>query len=65
MKLIIEKNGVKREIEGPFALCASESDIVAPIRALERRGGGWVMGWIDITDFDPPTRNTTPRKWEE
>lgn len=51
MKLILNKNCVKREIEGPFELCVSEADARRLIVQLQDRlDHGFSYGWITIYD---------------
>lgn len=72
MKLILSKDGVKREIETPFALCISPVDmqhlaqeLIAQAAGMQANGGsyGWVLIDTGHPDKSPP--NTPPRKWTE
>jgi len=71
MKLILSKDGVKREITTPFALCASTQDLEAfsdLLKAASRAQGDASYGWTRIDDSHPDPegpRNTMPRKWTD
>lgn len=65
MKIVIEKAGVKREIEGPFNICGSPDDLETIVRCIEDadiRGYGWVRITAEIEPFTP---NTAPLGWTE
>jgi hypothetical protein len=64
MKLVIEKDGVKREIDGPFRLCVSRLDadiLIAQLRH-EPQTYGWVTIHPEVLNGEP---NSPPRKWAE
>jgi hypothetical protein len=70
MKFVISQDHIKREIEGPFAMCCSMDDLETLIRELQRQRGAMgesTYGWFRIDpshpcDCDP---NTRPLKWTE
>ena len=73
MKLVLSKDGVKREIQTPFALCCDMEELDRLIRAMQAaRAGmtetGGTYGWLRIDtahpDPDGPA-NTPPLKWTE
>lgn len=56
MKLVLSKNGVKREIEAPFALCCSAEDLDTFIQELRRAQGSMLnssYGWMRIDPSHP------------
>ena len=64
MKLVIEAEGVKREIIGPYALCASREDLKLLDAALTRwLSGTSTFGWCDIVELPRSTANTPPMPW--
>lgn len=68
MKLIIEFNGVKREIDGDFAVCGSGRDLQLLMCALrERVGNGnepqFSYGWIEVREPLPRVANLKPIPW--
>lgn len=65
MKLVLDKDGVKREIEGPFKICGSEADMKVLAKCLGLRGEKFTYGWLDIAELADSTVNTPPRKWTE
>lgn len=66
MKILIDFNGVKREIDGPFWICGNRVDIATMQRTLyDAIEAGHEYGWIAITDNPPLTANTPPIKWTE
>lgn len=68
MKLIIEKDGVKRELEAPFNLCIA-SDTIRDLQDQlslilidqERKGSGY--GWVTIYPKTRTISNTKPIPW--
>jgi hypothetical protein len=68
MKVIINHNGVPREIEGPFDICIGKEDLDQIYRILKKkRKKGWHFGWINISDPRERTEsspNTKPLKWK-
>jgi hypothetical protein len=70
MKLLISKDFIKREIEGPFAMCCSADDLDALIRELQRQRramGDSTYGWFPVDPSHPSdcASNTRPLKWTE
>ncbi len=71
MKLVIAQGGVKRTIEGPFALCCGLTDMDNLIRELQFvRAGmaatGGTYGWVRIDDSHPSQSAAGPPKaWAE
>jgi len=76
MRILIEQNGVKREIVGPFAICMGREDaenLVSCVREQLNRHCGddpehrFSYGWIDIVDKHraEPTGNLPPMPWIE
>lgn len=78
MRLIIEHRDRKREVDGPFNLCASRSDFeIIRTRLDEWLEDGGTYGWIHITTSTKPRFednlvlryeqanivNTTPEDW--
>ncbi len=67
MKIIINQDGVKRELrDGAFELCADESGWRALRDALAQvESEGWRYGWVTV--FEKPvvevTPNTKPIPW--
>jgi hypothetical protein len=64
MRLILEKDGVKREIRAPFRLCLSREDANVLIAQLMDKptNYGWVTIHGEVLVGDP---DTTPRRWTE
>ena len=65
MKIIIDYNGVKRIIEGPFSICATRGDFMA---LREQLSEGCMedhsYGWVTIrTHENNPSINTQPIDW--
>lgn len=74
MRMIIEQGKVKREIEGPFSICASLEDLENMIACIHDRIGRsndetrpyFSNGWIDIIERPPPRgHSSTPLRWHE
>jgi hypothetical protein len=70
MKLLISKDGIKREIEGPFAMCCSMVDLEALIHELQRQRaamGDSSYGWFKVDTSHPSDcrPNTRTLKWTE
>ncbi len=70
MRLIISKDGVKRGIETPFALCCSTEDLTTLALTLQQfaagmRDSGSTYGWVRVdTDHpDDAPANTPPLPW--
>ncbi len=69
MRLILSKDGVKREIEAPFALCISKDDLDLFIDSLRSARGLLFTAspkWVQIDPSHPGgTPNTMPQKWTD
>lgn len=70
MRLVISKDRVKREIEGPFSVCASREDLHCLGRELiaiaaKMEAEGTTYGWqrIDTSHPDSCGPNTPPLPW--
>lgn len=64
MKIVIGKDGVKREITGPFNICGSKKDLDALVKCIQDTGVP-VYGWVRIVDSEPCIPNTPPLKWTQ
>ena len=73
MKFVISKDGVKRWIETPFALCIDTEHFGSLIKSMQAAHAGMVAngttyGWVRV-DTDHPdldsAPNTAPRAWAE
>ncbi len=71
MKLILAAEGVKREINGPFEICASYADvqrlhsILTELLRTDDGRRGFHYGWFRVDDpIDSPS-NSPPRPWSE
>jgi hypothetical protein len=73
MKFIVSKDGVKRTLETPFAMCIDAEEFATLIWALQRAQAGMTAigsgyGWVRIdTDHpDPDSKpNTAPIPWAQ
>jgi len=72
MKLVISKDGVKREIQTPFAICCDMNDLDHLIRAIIAARAGMVAnggsyGWLRIDTNHPSdcAANSKPLEWTE
>jgi len=65
MKFVIDFQGIKREITGPFRICASSLDLQILKESLYLPPGA-SYGWIKVTE-DPmeSASNTKPLSWLE
>lgn len=68
MKLIIAKDGIKREIEGPFDLCLSR-EVARWLRDQLRQADHdeFHYGWVKVSE-EPPYQgavNSPPKPWRE
>ena len=64
MEIVISAQGVKREIEGPFALCGSAADFSRlrdALTAFLDNGGSY--GWVEVVDRPVCAANTKPLPW--
>lgn len=74
MKIVLSKDGVKREIETPFAICIGRDDLHRLISALshmyasmrdEANGSSYGWGRIDEAHPDTCAPNQAPLKWTD
>jgi len=71
VKLILETEGVKRELNGPFHLCASATDLETLRSQLDLILGSWkeggcVYGWTTIFPRPVPQQHGgTPLPWKQ
>jgi hypothetical protein len=64
MKLLLEKDGVKRSIDGPFRLCCSKADALVLVEELLRFAeSGAVYGWFDVVERTRSVPNNPPIPW--
>lgn len=66
IKFTIDQDGVKRQIEGPFDVCASREDFTM----LRNRINQWlegdaVYGWLYVVDQNKTVADNPPRKWKD
>lgn len=65
MKIVIDAQGVKREIEGPYSICASAPDL----RRLRDAIAGFlvredqVYGWVEIVEKPVHAPDSKPKPW--
>lgn len=66
MKFVFAKDGVKREIEGPFQMCCGINDLKELRRILDVQiERNYAYGWFDVVpplEWQAPS-NTQPKKW--
>lgn len=71
MRLIFSKDDVKREIEGPFEMCASRADLMElrsqlnNILAKDDTDRRFTYGWFSIWPAPIPVVDTAPKKWTQ
>ncbi len=73
MKLVLAKDGVKREIEAPFGLCVSSDDLETFIGLLREARAvmgsqGASFGWVRIDPSHPAddaSDGHPPLKWTD
>ncbi len=66
MKFTIEYEGIKRQIDGPFNLCASKEDLAAIADAIREFDEKAVYGWIFVRQRRAKmTPNQTPLGWKD
>lgn len=70
MKLILARDGIKREIDGPFEMLASRADATRLHNILtellrEDQSHPFNYGWFRVDDGVDSPSNTLPRKWTE
>ena len=69
MKLIIDHQNVKREIDGPWALCIGRFDAEQLKQILEdvlkSEETSFSYGWIDVPLKTKSSTNQTPKGWTE
>ena len=70
IKIVLSKDGVKREITTPFGICIHRDDLGRLIRALQdirdrMEGAGAIYGWdrVVVGHPDDSLPNTSPRPW--
>jgi hypothetical protein len=64
MKAIIEYEGVKRQIDGPFSICIGRGNLETLIQCLsEKQEGDLRYGWIEITERPERTPDSPPIGW--
>lgn len=74
-KYVVEANGIKREIIGPLAICASREDLLH-LRDmidnwLNKRNRDkkplYTFGWVQIPviNYTVQSINTPPKPWDE
>lgn len=68
-KIIIEKDGVKREVKFPFDLCLSRNAahwLIHQLKQMDHEESG-ICGWITVAQpvFAERLANSKPKKWEE
>ncbi len=64
MNVIIQQNGIKREIAGPFRLCLSRDDARSLTRCIDSMAASGCYGWVDICDMpDGPLAEGVPLPW--
>lgn len=74
MKIIVEHDGVKREIAGSFNVCGSASDLRSMARQIlggleawkEVHGHDGTFGWVPVLDNRPvvSVANQKPLPWK-
>lgn len=69
-KVILERDGIKRTLSFPFAICASVEDAWLLIDALTAKFGPREAptisyGWVDVHAPLPIIPDTQPRKWSD
>lgn len=62
MKIIIDHQGCKREINGNFQICLSREDAQDMIRCLEQMQ---TFGWVDVFNRPKSTTNQAPIGWRD
>lgn len=69
MKIIIEFDGVKREINGDFSICGSGRDLKLLMQMLRDKigddGGSFGYGWVQIREPLTTATNTAPIGWKD
>jgi len=66
MKIIIEHDGVKREIKGLFRVCLGENDLKTMIQCLsQKHEEKKSYGWIDICERPIPGLDLRPLSWKK
>lgn len=64
MKIIINQDGIKRSLEGPFEICLSKDDLQTLLSCLRHHEDSHVYGWIVIQDNTVrSTPNSDPIPW--
>lgn len=72
MKIILERDGVKRQITGPFAMCIGDKDLARLVDVLtaerdRRTDEGVVYGWFIVAEPVAVSQipSTPPLLWTE
>ena len=70
MRILLSKDGIKREIETPFAICIGRDDLETLIRTLQELHGAMEgisssYGWLRVDPSHPcdAPPNTPPLPW--
>lgn len=65
MRIIIEKDGIKRELETPFNICGNREDLERIHKEIQKSGMK-TYGWIRIPklDIEPSVPDTSPLPWK-
>lgn len=72
MKIILDKDGVRRSIEAPFAICIGYKDALRLQEILKEKfgdgegvKGNMNYGWIEIHPNLELTINSPPKNWTD
>jgi hypothetical protein len=66
VKLTICHGKTKRDIKGPFNICASRDDLTTIRDCIDewlRHHGSY--GWVEVADKQSEILNTSPLPWDE
>ncbi len=64
MKIVINSDKVKRQIDGNFSICASREDFKSLVYRINTKlGDNFTYGWIDIYDPVLDVPDTKPEPW--
>lgn len=64
MKITIEFDGVRRQIDGNFRICCGRDEAKAIIEALRPMASGF-FGWVSVFDLVKGAEPGEPLKWAE
>ena len=70
MRIIIEQGSTKRQLDGPFNICASREDLESLVTQLQAKlvDPVWCYGWIEVAEVTKAPggecRNSPPEPWE-